>query len=390
MKRFRPSRDALVLGFLFLLLAAFIGFVAWRQQEADQAAQVYVPYSTHSARDNGALALYNWANALGYRAQRIEYGAFRVGDDARLMFIFAPRETIESSEARYLLDWVKRGNVLYIADTAGFTNNGLYRALDVESEMLRQSANSITLSQPFANASIQEMQGRTAYGLKTKRADVVEYSTASGQPLLLRIQHGQGTIWLSSVPALMSNENLKDDDNAAFARALLASAPAGSAIAFDEYHLGYKTETEESLLNVIYNSPWGWGILFAALVLFGYLILNGQRLGRTIPVQKTLARRTPSEYVVSMANLFRRANQRGMVLQHYRRALKRRLGRPFHLNPDLPDERYLELIARMRPELDRAELARILDGLRRTDTSEADLVKSVEHAVTFGARKKRG
>ena len=91
-----------------------------------------------------------------------------------------------------------------------------------------------------------------------------------------------------------------------------------------------------------------------------------------------------------MANLFRRANQRGMVLQHYRRALKRRLGRPFHLNPDLPDERYLELIARMRPELDRAELARILDGLRRTDTSEADLVKSVEHAVTFGARKKRG
>ncbi|OQY83444.1 MAG: hypothetical protein B6D41_16970, partial [Chloroflexi bacterium UTCFX4] len=120
-----------------------------------------------------------------------------------------------------------------------------------------------------------------------------------------------------------------------------------------------------------------------------YLILNGQRLGRTVPVQRTLARRTPSEYVVSMANLFRRANKRGMVLQHYRYALKRRLGRPFHLNPDMPDEHYLELITRMRPELDHAELARILNRLRRADTTEADLVKTVEHAVTFGAREKK-
>ncbi len=105
-----------------------------------------------------------------------------------------------------------------------------------------------------------------------------------------------------------------------------------------------------------------------------------------IPVRKTLALRTPSEYVVSMANLFRRADKRGMILNHYRYSLKRRLGRPFHLSPELSDERYIEMITRIRPEIDRAELTRILNSLRRTDTTEVDLVKTVDQAVKFGTR----
>ncbi len=389
MKRFRLSRDTWVLVVLFVMLAAFTAFIAWRQAQLQEAEQVYTPYSSHSSRFNGTLALHEWAGALGYRVRRIENTEFRIGDDVKLLFVLSPTETIESGEARYILDWVKRGNVLFLADTAGFSSNGLLRALEISSDTLDTTVETHTLTQPLADTSIQAMTGRTYAGLVTKRAEVVPYSGSSSKPVLLRIQHGQGTIWVSSAPALLANENLKDENNAKFARAILASVPNGSAIAFDEYHLGFKSANSDSLLNVLYNTPWGWGLLFAGLVMFGYLVLNGQRFGRTVPVRRTLARRTPSEYVVSMANLFRRANKRGMVLQHYRHALKRRLGRPFHLNPDLPDERYLELIARMRPELDRAELAQILNGLRRTDTSEADLVQAVEQSVTFGKRAQK-
>jgi hypothetical protein len=388
MKRFRPSRELIFLAVLLLLLAGFTAFVAARQQELAQAEQVFTPYSSHSARDSGTLALYEWANALGYRAQRIENSAFRVADDTRLLFVFAPRETIEPGEARYLLQWVERGNVLVVADSGGLVANGLLRALEIETTALNDSVTELALSQPLADANIEALVAGAYRGLETRRNDIVPYAAAD-KPALLRIARGQGTLWVLSAPMLLNNEHLANADNAKFARALLASVPSGSAIAFDEYHLGFKSEYTESLLNVIYNTPWGWGLLFAAIVLFGYLILNGQRLGRTVPVQKTLARRTPSEYVVSMANLFRRANQRGMVLQHYRHSLKRRLGRPFHLNPDVPDERYIELITRVRPEIDRAELVRLLNGLRRTDTSEADLIKTVEHAVTFGTRKKK-
>jgi hypothetical protein len=87
-----------------------------------------------------------------------------------------------------------------------------------------------------------------------------------------------------------------------------------------------------------------------------------------------------------MANLFRRANKRGMVLQHYRHSLKRRLGRPYHLNPELSDEGYVEMLTRLRPEIDRAELVRLLNSLRRADATEADLVKTIDQSVTFGTR----
>jgi hypothetical protein len=160
-------------------------------------------------------------------------------------------------------------------------------------------------------------------------------------------------------------------------------------VAFDEFHHSLQDDSGSPLLTVIYNTPWGWALLFSLLVIFGYLLLGGQRLGRVVPVQQTLARRTPSEYVVSMANLFRRAGKRGMVLQHYRQSLKKRLGRPFHLSPDLPDERFVELVTRMRPDLDGSELARILESLRRSELSEIELVRNVERSVKFGTKANR-
>jgi hypothetical protein len=377
--------DVLVLVALLALLAGLGAFTAIHQEQLRQADQVFVPFSSHSSLSNGTLALYEWANALGYRAERIENTAFRIDGDIKLLFVLAPRATIEPGEARYILQWVERGNVLFAADSGSFTTNGLFRELDIETDALDNVANRVALQQPLVNTTLPDLAAEDFSGLQTRRDDVVLYS-AAGEPILLRLAHGKGTIWISAAPALLSNQNLSDANNAKFARALLASVPNGSAIAFDEYHLGFQPQGGSTLLSAVYNSPWGWGIFFAGLVVFGYLLLNGQRFGRTVPVQRTLARRTPSEYVVSMANLFRRANQRGMVLQHYRHALKRRLGRPFHLNPELSDERFIELITRMRPELDRAELVHILNGLRRTDATEADLVKSVAASVTFGAR----
>lgn len=387
MTRLHLSREIVFLAALLLLLVGFTAFVAVRQEQRQEAEQVYTPYSSHSSREGGTLALYEWANALGYRPGRIENSSFRVEDDTRLLFVLAPHETIEPGEARYILQWVERGNVLVVADSGGLVTNGLLTALEIQTTPLDNTTAQLTLGQPLADAQVEGLGSDTYRGLETRRNDIVPY-ISSGKPVLVRIAHGQGAIWVLSAPMVLTNGNLAKPGNAKFARALLASVPAGSKISFDEYHLGFKSENSETLLNVIYNTPWGWGILFAAIVGFGYLILNGQRMGRTVPVQKTLARRTPGEYVVSMANLFRRANKRGMVLQHYRHSLKRRLGRPFHLNPDLTDPQYVELVTRMRPEIDRAELAQILNALRRTDTTEIDLVKTVERAVTFGTRKK--
>ena len=93
-----------------------------------------------------------------------------------------------------------------------------------------------------------------------------------------------------------------------------------------------------------------------------------------MPLPQDIARRSPAEYVYSTAQLFRRAGKRHMALNHYHRELKRSLGRPFRINADLPDEEFINELARFR-EIDRAELSRVLRALSRSDTSERALCK---------------
>lgn len=389
MRRFAISRDVLFLILLLLALVALTTFVAVRQAQQDEAnANSFMSFSSHSAAPDGLLALHNWLENIGYRPQRIENEAFRVGEDVSFLFIISPGDEISRNEALYLENWVERGHTLFVADNGFLSNNAIFTQLGVKSDFAGDSAGTTNLTQPLVNATMGAMDGEVYSALQADGNDFVPY--ASGEkPVLLKFNRGQGTIWLASVPQLLTNDNLHNDNNARFVLGLVGNLPRGSIIAFDEYHHGLNAGGEQTFLYALYTTPWGWGLIFAFLLCFGYLIWNGKRFGRTIPVRRTLARRTPSEYVVSMANLFRRANKRGMVLQHYKHALKRRLGRTFHLNPDLSDERYLEMLTKMRPDLDRAELARILNNLRRAETSEMDLVTIVEQAVTFGRANKQ-
>lgn len=387
MKRLRITRDVVVLVLLFVLIIGLSAYVALRRGQAERAAAgASVPFSSHSSQDGGTLALYEWLNAIGYRAQRIENQAFRVGDEVRLLLIISPSEEISRDEALYLLNWVERGHTLYVADDGFGSGNGIFEQLGVTLEGRNNRRIEVQLTQPLVNQTVRTLNGLTFSTLESKRNDFVEFGRGAGS-VLLRIAHGRGSVWLTSAPELLSNASLQNESNAKFALGLVGNLPRGGVIAFDEYHHGLNDGGEQTFLFATYNSPWGWSLILALVILFGYLVINGKRFGRTIPVQRTLARRTPSEYVVSMANLFRRANQRGMVLQHYRHSLKRRLGRPFHLDPDLADERYVEMLTRMRPELDRTELVNVLNHLRRAEANEMDLVKSVEQAVTLARPK---
>jgi hypothetical protein len=63
---------------------------------------------------------------------------------------------------------------------------------------------------------------------------------------------------------------------------------------------------------LVYNTPWGWAFIYTLLLTMAYLFIGGQRLGRPRPLPRAVLTRNPAEYVVSMANLFRRAGKRGI------------------------------------------------------------------------------
>ncbi len=381
----RISRDLLVVVALFAALALFTIVPAMRRAEIEQAQTTFVPYSSHSAQPNGTLALQMWLDQIGFHTQRIENDTFNAPDQARVLFVFPPRQAFADFEVQALLRWVERGNTLIVASRSLSADDRLQRALQARIVPTTLS-DEAELEQPLSSPTAVRVSTTSALALS--RSDYVEYLSAGGSPLLVAFAQGKGKVFLTSAPFIFTNDGLRNDADAHLVRALLTDIPAGGLVAFDEFHLGY-TGQQQTVQDLLYNRPWGWSIIFSLLLIFAYLSINGQRFGRVMPLPQEIARRSPAEYVQSMAQLFRRAGKRHMVMQHYHQQLKRSLGKPFRISATLPDDEFVDELSRYR-DVDRPELSKTLHALAQRDAGERALVKLAAAAIRLRRRPDTG
>lgn len=386
------SRDFTTFIILFGLLIGLAIVSATQRPAQDPRARRNIPHTTYSADEDGALALHAWLNAVGYRAQRIEnIAAFAMDDDVRLAFILNPIESITQDEAEKILRWVERGNTLVLADDWSFFSMPLMNALRVEIGNLDDFIALANVVQPVRGLDANEVRVEAAQIIKTAREDAVAFLRAGGKPVLVTFTHGKGKVWVSSTPYLFSNASLQDEANAAIVLSLVNHVPRNSIVAFDEFHHGYRAAPGnrelESLNALLFQTPWGWALIFAFVVILAYLFIGGQRFGRVMPLPQAIERRNPAEYVSAVARLLRRAGKRVFILEHYRRQIKRALGKPYHLNPDLSDAEFVTELARYR-ELNRAALLDTLRALNPARVDEKSLVKLAARALETTERKR--
>jgi hypothetical protein len=99
-----------------------------------------------------------------------------------------------------------------------------------------------------------------------------------------------------------------------------------------------------------------------------YLLWSGRRLGPSLPVWAPDQRRPTSDYVRSVAALFRRARKPGWAAEHYLQYLKRTLSRHAELDPYLTDQRFVQSLAeRGRHSFNQADLVHAIARLRQLE-----------------------
>lgn len=380
----KKRQDILILAGLFAALILFIAFGPARRQPPEQMPAA----TTHSSEAEGALALYQWARALGYDAQRLEYREFALGEADTVLVLLNPSEAVGRAHSRAVLDWLDAGGTLIMAvdQNALFSpQNALLEDLGFDTGVYtdtagieRAGAAQPALDQP----PLAEAPVRATRVLLPQRDD---YAPLLGTPdalIVAGVKVGRGYAYLSASAHPFSNAGLRDEQNAALVLNMLRRAPPGGRVLFDEYHHGFFTPPSTS--RVILGSPWGWAATYAVLVIGLYLVLSGRRFGRPVPLREELARRSSAEYVESMADLFMRGGKRGYILKHYRAALKRRLARRDGISPQLDDAEFVRELARARP-IDEPALAELLARLRAANPSEAELLRAVADADAFDA-----
>ena len=194
---------------------------------------------------------------------------------------------------------------------------------------------------------------------------------------------GRGCVYVVASLDPFSNGYLGHADNWALVLHLLGGVPAGGLLLFDEYHHGL---TENGTLNsYLLGEPWGWAILYGALLIFAYLALAGRRFGRAVAPTMAGARRERAEYVATMAGLFRHGRHQVWLCRQFAGQVKRSLASRYRIPADLPAADFVSSLAALRPEA--ATLAGPLERLERVEAiDEAAALALMREADTLRSR----
>ena len=383
---------------LLLILGLFAGLALFIVLMPDQAEQerTRTITTTHSSGPNGALALLRWTRQLGYDAQRLEYTDFALSSQTDALFMLNPSRPVLREQADAVLAWVEQGGTLILADErnrAFASSNLLLEQLEVE--VVRYSSNAgdpgvspalpeVPILQPvFDQPPLATIPVQADQVIRSPRTELVALAGVPDGVVVAGMRYGLGYIYVSASGYPFTNVGLRDERSAGFVLNILNRLPRNAAILFDEYHHGFVTEP--SLRHAIFTSAWGWALLYGVGVVGLYLLATGRRFGTPIPLREDVAQRNSAEYVESMADLMQRGKQRRFIAQHYHTMLKRRLARPYGLNPRLADAEFVAELRRYR-ELDADALLHLLHALQRTNLTEQELLHLVTTADAIPER----
>lgn len=381
----RISRDAwltIALVGVLVLVTIAVAVLQARQQGEENIPS----YSSISSAPGGARALWLWLDELGFSVRNDAGSDFQLPDQAGLVLMLEPREPVTDIEWVQLDAWVEDGGTLLLAGERWGTALALQH-YEVELVYLEgQESISATVQTPLlASPPPGPIPARVRAFLRTDRHDYVTSMAAGARPVLISLEQGAGRVFLCAAPFPFSNAGLKQAGNPELVLNLVTAAKQRGTIWFDEWHLGLRSAPEEILgpEQWLRSSPAGHAILFAAALVFVFLVLRGRHFGRPVPPPRLTARRAPLEHATAIANLRRRAGHRGAVLDQYHSSLKRDLGKRYRLNPTLPDKEYAAQLAKYNSNIDAEALIRLLARLRQPAVGDAEMVQIAAEAAQW-------
>ncbi|PHQ62739.1 MAG: hypothetical protein COC10_09900 [Sphingobium sp.] len=236
-------------------------------------------------------------------------------------------------ETRKLLNWVAQGNTLFMASD-GF-GEVLEDTLNLESEYTYD--NDDLIKRPLVNLSNPALRGKLPYILDKDYsvayfneidtlnttvlgvADIIrdEDSTRLKKPKVnfVKLPFEKGEIILSTFPQAFTNYFMLHDSNADYTANVLSYLPKDGTIFLDQYYKNSKTIAVSPLFLILTNKylKWSWyTLLLGALI---WVIFEGKRKQRSIPVIKPLPNNT-LDYTRTIAGMYLDKKENRQIASH--------------------------------------------------------------------------
>ncbi|HET6262179.1 MAG TPA: DUF4350 domain-containing protein [Chloroflexia bacterium] len=374
-----------VLGVSVVVLFAGLIWLVGLQGTADTPESAG---SSQSAGRRGTLALYRWLERSGFDVSRV-VGGEQFPPRVDTLIMVNPNDDFPQGQAGSVRRWVEEGHTLILA--LGSRNGDLSTIIGGRHPMLRELgidldlspgySSTVPLSQPlFSRPPVSRIRMPGVFKLELPVRDTVVLASSSNEDgsrahLAAMLKLGEGRVFVLASDYPLNNEGLREEDNGAFVYNM-AQMAGGRRVAFDEAHHGQSVGGD--LVALFTNNPWGWALIYGALLTGAYVFWSARRLGPPLPVRSPDQRRPTSDYVTSVADLFRRARKPGYAAERYLQFFKRTLSRHAALDPTLTDSRFVQSLSeRGRHAFNMEDMLRAVERLRRLE-GEATAGEGVE------------
>lgn len=320
----------------------------------------------NSASDarNGTSALRLYAQALGHASGTVE-GDYNLPASPALMFVFKPTEGFSNNESQQLDTWLRAGNVVVYATEERDAQLDSQFGLHLSSTSVDGRAQAAA---PIFGGVGSLSGASAALAFKPAPSQVPLLRNARGDVLAVRMAVGSGQLIALSDPLVLCNGYLRLADNGRFAADLIALAPNGGAVLFDEFHHGQIAGNAPAATAWVLT-PWGAALMVAVITIVAGLALRGRAFGPPIPLRRS-SDRSSAEYAAAVGSLLHRTGARRVALETLLSATRRTVAERVGLGSATSSGQVLEAIAQRSPAA-AAELSRAETELPSALTSEA-------------------
>ncbi len=353
----RSRRSGLPEGVALLLL--FAGFLA-AVYHYKQAGNEVLPHNTASslnAKPIGAKAVYLLLSRLGYRADRLESGwRSLTGDDGLAIIIEPIAEGRSPSQAEILAlrTWIEKGG------TALYSVTSPPRPLDPNDPLagdlaiIAGSPAPETVDVPPSESpllhNIHRITVNCPVRLEPQKVAGYRVLASDDSGALIAVKTiGKGRLIVVADADLTANNAILNEDNVQFVVnvATAAIGSSGKNILFDEYHhgAGFEGNEGDSGQSILANTPMPIRLTLLHLVaLTGLIVYNGNRRFGAPRRMASTAPRLSTDYIRSMARLYRRSRSADLALISIFTGFRRELTQRLDLPPNASNERIVDLV----------------------------------------------
>jgi hypothetical protein len=387
------------LGGLLVLFVLLIGFAAFYEQVGQERVASNAP-TTLNTHAEGVRALYLLFVREGIRTEALKTPWSDLGaDDGLLVFVEPPASDrpLDRDDIKVLEKWIRAGGTLLdmVADPP------VEQPLDPSNTVTGDCGATAGSPQPHdvaVAASTASPLLRGVQSLSVSSRQRLTLATHAAYTVLARDSEGvvavekplgKGRVILVANRYAATNAGISQADNSVFLVnvARLAATQSKRIVRFDEYHHGVGFAQKTAAVGGLWaNIPLPWRLGCLHLLAAGLLLLyNGNRRFGPARVISPISMRASTDYVNSMARLYRRAGAADIAVE----TLYLRFLRDLHRALDLPSDTGVAQIARIAQQkfgppadgllqlLLRGEA--IVAGQRLLEPDMLNLARQIEH-----------